>query len=114
MEERLDSPERLMQYAAEGRLTKHSLATLLTAEPRRVFLEACATIEMKYTTDCTATNDPCLESGCAVEGEVCLQPLLNAGTEYHRAYGAKWAALFADPANRVSAWNIDMSTVGPA
>jgi hypothetical protein len=45
---------------------------------------------------------------------VCLQPLLNAGTEYHRAYGATWAALFADPENRISSWNIDMSEVGPA
>ena len=40
----LDSPERVMALAAEGRLTKHALATRLAAASRKVFLEACAAI----------------------------------------------------------------------
>jgi hypothetical protein len=100
MDHRMDRPARLMKYAAEGRLTKHALATLLALEPRAVFLEACAAIEKKYTDNCAAANDPCLESGCAAEGEVCLEPLLRAGTDYHKACAAEWVKLFADRANR--------------
>jgi hypothetical protein len=100
MDDAATTPERLMALASEGRLTKHALATLLTEEPRHVFLDACARIEKKYTDDCVATKDPCLESGCAVEGEVCLQPLLKSGTDYHKAYAAEWIKLFADRGNR--------------
>ena len=100
MDQATESPDRLMTYAVEGRLTKHALATHLSAESRRGFLDACAAIEKKYTDECTAANDPCLESGCALEGDVCLQPLLRAGTDYHRACGAEWVKLFADRANR--------------
>jgi len=100
MDDVLDTPERLMTYAAEGRLTKHALATLLTVKPRRVFLDACAAIEKKYTDDCAAANDPCLESGCAAEGEVCLEPLLRAGSEYHKACAAEWVKLYVNGANR--------------
>jgi hypothetical protein len=101
MDDARDTPERLMKYAAEGRLTKHALATTLTAEPRRVFLDACAAIERRYTDECSAAKDPCLASGCAVEGEVCLEPLLRAGTHYHRACAAEWVKLYADRENRV-------------
>lgn len=100
MDDTLDTPERLMARAAEGRLTKHALATRLAAQPRRVFLDACAAIEKKYTDDCAAANDPCLESGCSMEDEVCLQPLLRAGTEYHKACAAEWVKLFANRENR--------------
>ena len=99
MEEEFDTPEQLMKYAEEGRLTKHALATMLTPEPRRQFLEACAAIEKKYTVDCAAANDPCLESGCAVEDEICLQPLLRAGTEYHKACPLECPNLFAHSEN---------------
>ena len=95
-----DTPQ-LLRYTEEGRLTKHALATMLTPEPRRQFLEACAAIEKKYTDDCAAAKDPCLESGCSAEGEICLQPLLRAGTEYHKACAAEWAKLFARPENRL-------------
>ena len=97
------SPEELMRVAAQGRLPKSALVNLLALEHRQAFLDACAVIERKYTEDCTATNDPCLESGCAVEGEICLQPLLRAGVEYHRACAAEWTKLFADPRNRIDA-----------
>jgi hypothetical protein len=89
-----------MRFAAEGRLTKHALATLLTEQPRRVFLGACASIEEKYTADCAAAKDPCLESGCSMEGEVCLEPLLRANTDYHKACAAEWVKLFAHCENR--------------
>ncbi len=100
METELNTPQ-LMKFAEEGRLTKHALATMLTPESRRQFLEACAAIERKYTEDCTAQKDPCLESGCSAEGEICLQPLLRAGTEYHKACAAEWAKLFARRENRL-------------
>ena len=114
MSETIVTPERLMQYAEDGRLTKHALATLLTAEPRRRFLEACTAIERKYTEECTATKDPCLESGCALEGEVCLEPILRAGTAYHKACAAEWARLYADPGNRTDSSAIAEIFVGAA
>ena len=88
-----DTPEDVIAYATGGRLTKHALASLLTAPAKRAFLDACATIELKYTRDCAST-DTCLEAGCSAEGERCLQPLLRAGTEYDKACGAEWAKLF--------------------
>ena len=93
--------EPLLKYAEEGRLTKHALATMLTPEARQRFLDACAAIEKNYTDECAAAKDPCLESGCSAEGEICLQPLLRAGTEYHKACAAEWATLFSKPENRL-------------
>ena len=98
------SPDKLMTFAAEGRLTKQVLCSLLDAEDRRAYLDACSVIEKQYTAACTAKHDPCLESGCALEGEVCLEPLLRAGREYHRACGAAWKTLFQDPQHRTRAW----------
>lgn len=104
--QRLGSPERLMRFAEEGHLTKHVLANFLSAENRSPYLETCARIERTYTEACTAKNDPCLESGCSVEGEdeICLQPLLNAGLEYHQACAAEWIKLFRTATNRIDAW----------
>jgi len=93
--------EQLLKFAEEGRLTKDALAAMLTPEPRGRFLETCALLEKHYTEACTAQHDPCLESGCSAEGEVCLQPLLRAGTEYSRAYAAEWARLYAQHENRL-------------
>ena len=104
MKEPFDASQ-LLTYAEEGRLTKHALATTLLPEPRRRFLEACAAIEKQYTDDCAAAKDPCLESGCSAEGEICLQPLLRAGTEYHRACAVEWEKLFAHHENRL--WSAD-------
>jgi hypothetical protein len=95
--------EELMTLAKQGRLPKSVLVKLLAVEHRQVYLDACAVVEKQYTEDC-ATNDPCLESGCAVEDGICVQPLLRAGTEYHRACAAEWITLFADPSNRIDAW----------
>jgi hypothetical protein len=92
-------PERLMELARQGSLSKRELAALLAPEKRQAFLDACAALERRYTQDCTATGDPCLEGGCAVEGEICLEPILRAGADYARACGAEWVKLFGDPDN---------------
>lgn len=106
LQQRVGSAERLMAYAEAGHLPKHVLADLLDADQRPAYLSACARIERRYTEACTAKNDPCLVSGCSVEGEdeICLQPLLEAGAEYHRACAAEWLELFRTPANRIEAW----------
>jgi hypothetical protein len=100
------TPAKLMKRAEEGRLPKLVLASLLAAGTREPYLDACALIEKQHTDDCAAANDPCLESGCAVEGEgeICLQPLLRAGTEYDRACADEWLRLFTHPRHRVEAW----------
>jgi hypothetical protein len=103
-DEHVGSPEKLMTFASEGHLTKQILGNLLGADDARAYLEACTVIEKRYTAECAAKDDPCLESGCAVEGEVCLEPLLRAGGEYHRACGAAWRILFEDPHHRARAW----------
>jgi hypothetical protein len=97
---KIDGDERLMEQAAGGRLTKLEMATSLAIGPRQAFLEACAEIEKKYTDACAAAKDPCLEAGCAAEGEVCLEPLLRAGLDYPTACGAEFVKLFRDRANR--------------
>jgi hypothetical protein len=102
-------PEQVMTQAIEGRLSKHALVSLLAPEARPAFLAACARIEMKYTEDCRALNDPCLDSGCSMEGERCLQPLLRAGTDYDKACGAEWAKLFAHTPNRDMSWKAALS-----
>ena len=104
LDRRVGTPERLMKFAEEGRLPKHVLMNLLAQDSRAAYLVACAAIERKYTNDCAARNDPCLESGCAVEGEICLQPLLRAEIDYHRACAGEWIKVFANPRNRIDAW----------
>jgi hypothetical protein len=100
----LNSPEKLMTFAAEGHLTKQILGSLLDADDARAYLDACAVIEKKYTADCAAKHDPCLESGCAVEEEICLEPLLRAGADYRKACGAAWRILFEAPRRRAQVW----------
>jgi hypothetical protein len=97
-------PDRLMACAEAGQFPKGVLVNLLDLGHRQAYLDACAVIEKRYTEDCTRTNDACLESGCALEDGICLQPLLRAGIEYERACGAEWLKLFRDPRNRIDAW----------
>ena len=77
---------------------------LLISEQRRAYLDACAVIEKTYTDACAAKKDPCLETGCAVEGETCLEPLLSAGPDYRKACAAEWIKLFKTPDNRIASW----------
>jgi hypothetical protein len=103
---RVGSAERLTALAQEGHLPKHLLASVLNVENRQLFLDRCAGIEHTFTEACTANSDPCLESGCAVanEGEICLQALYNAQSEYQQACAAEWIELFRSPANRIEEW----------
>ena len=98
-----------MRYAREGRLSKPALASLLTPASQQAFFTACAAIEAAYTEACACADDPCLESGCSCEGEVCLQPLLRAGDEYQRACGAEFAERFASERNRDAGWKLTAS-----
>lgn len=100
MDTKTHTPDQLMALAADGRFTKDELAGLLAIENRRAFLDACADIEKQFTEDCATKNGPCLESGCSVQGEICLQPLLHAGSAYYRACAAAWLPIFREPKNR--------------
>lgn len=107
-----ETAELAMTQATAGRLSKHALVSLLAPAARPAFLAACAKIELKYTEDCRALNDPCLDSGCSMEGDRCLQPLLRAGTAYDKACGTEWAKLFIDDANREMGWQAAFSDYG--
>jgi hypothetical protein len=106
VEEHFGSPDKLIRLALDGRLPKLVLVELLAADKRPAYLEACARIEREFTDACIAAADPCLSvPRCGLdEGEICLQPLLRAGTEYDKACGAEWLKLFADPRNRIPSW----------
>jgi hypothetical protein len=101
-----DKADQVMAHAMAGRFAKDALASMLTMSSRPAFLEACARIEQRYTEACASAHDPCLESGCSCEDEICLQPLLRADAEYRKACGAEWVRLFADAANRDRFWAV--------
>jgi hypothetical protein len=103
MDTNAHAPDQLIARAAEGRFTKDELAGFLAIESRPPFLDACARIERQFTEECAAKNDPCLESGCSAQGEICLQPLLHAGSAYFKACAAAWLPIFQDPKNRADA-----------
>jgi hypothetical protein len=88
------SPAQLMHFAEQGILAKADMAQLLPAEPRAEFLDACAGVEKDFTRACAADGDFCLASGCALEGESCLNALLKAGPEYNKACGRLWLPLY--------------------
>jgi hypothetical protein len=90
----------ILERARAGMMTKAAMTELLPADRRPAFLAACADIERRYTKACTETHDPCLESGCALDGDICLQPLVRAGSEYHEACAAEWLKLFVQPQPR--------------
>lgn len=96
--------EELMTCAEQGHLSKMVLVNLLDTDHRGVYLDACGLIEKTYTENCGAAKETCLASGCAAEGEVCLEPLLRAGIGYQRACAAEWLKLFVDPRNRIEPW----------
>jgi len=100
----IGTPEHLIAVARQGRLPKEVLVQFLSIDKRPVYLDACGAVEKRYTETCTASGDPCLEGGCAAEGEICLQPILRAGLDYLKTCGDEWVKLFADPRNRIEAW----------
>jgi hypothetical protein len=101
-----DKADQVMASAMRGRVSKDALARLLNLPSREAFFGACALIERRYTQACAAAHDPCLESGCSCEDEICLQPLLKANADYRKACGAEWVRLFADAANRDPFWTV--------
>ena len=109
MRHRINTPKRLMTYAAEGKVSKAGMASVLAMKPRNDFLRECAKIERQYTVECAAQNDPCLESGCSAEGEICLAPLIRAGSEYKKACAVAWQRLFVKAENRVCGWEADVA-----
>ena len=101
METKTYAPDQLMAMAVEGRFTKRELAERLAIQHRRPFLDACAHIEKQFTEECAAKKSgPCLDSGCSAQGEICLQPLLHAGSAYQRACAEAWLPIFQDANNR--------------
>lgn len=104
MNTKMQTPDRLMALAAEGRFTKQELADFLAIGHRPSFLDACAGVERKFTEDC-AKNEPCLEEGCSAKGEICLQPLLHAGSTYYKACASLWLPIFREPGNRADTLN---------
>ena len=88
------SADELMQRAVEGTFDKAQLADLLPSEWRSRFFAACDDVEREFTRACTTAGDPCLASGCALEGGVCLNALLNAGPAYNKACGRVWVRVF--------------------
>jgi hypothetical protein len=100
----LGSPDRLMTVAGEGHLSKFALASVLESDSRQQFLDSCAVLEKRFTADCPAHGETCLADGCAMDGEVCLQALLKAGSAFQQACAAEWTQLFKVERNRVAAW----------
>jgi len=100
----LGSPDRLMTVAREGRLSNFMLASLLESDSRQQFLNACAALEKRFTAECPAHGDTCLADGCAMDGEVCLQALLKAGSAFQQACAREWIQLFKVEKNRIPAW----------
>lgn len=94
------SAAQLMHFAEEGLLDKFEMAHLLPPAPEAEFLRACADIERGLTQACIDLGDHCLASGCAMQGESCLNAILKAGPEYNKACGRVWVALFSNPVNR--------------
>ena len=106
MKKVIDSVDTLVALAEEGRLATSVLADSLVPDARRMFLDGCAAIQKRLTEECTGKGDPCLESGCALEGEVCLNAMLNTESNYHKACAAEWLSFFSDPTNRSEKWSI--------
>ena len=92
--------------AEDDRLSKSELADSLTRPARYAFLDRCAAIEKRLTNACAAKQDPCLASGCALDGEACLNAVLHADTEYRNACVTEWARLFSNSENRTEDWKI--------
>jgi hypothetical protein len=99
----LGSPERLMRFAKAGHLSKFTLASLLEPDSRHRFLEACAALEKRFTEEC-AQGESCLEDGCAMDGDVCLQAVLKGGSTFRKACAAEWIRMFKSAGNRIEAW----------
>ncbi len=90
-----------MHFAEQGILAKAEMAELLrSARQGATFLARAAEVEKGFHACVRCARRLCLASGCALEGESCLNAILNAGPEYNKACGRQWVALYSNPANR--------------
>jgi hypothetical protein len=99
-----DAPERLVAFARGGPLSKFTLASVLEPHSRQQFLDTCAALEQHFTERCAAKGDFCLEDGCAMDGESCLQALTREGSGFQQAMAAEWIRLFQIKENRIEGW----------
>ena len=88
------SAAQLIEFAERGMLPKREMACLLPEDLQATFLAQCGAVERAITDECTAHGEHCLASGCALEGEVCLNALLNAKPSYNTACAQIWIPLF--------------------
>ena len=99
------TPEKLMELARVAHFSKEGLARLLVSEIRPSFFSACAVLEKEATSRC-GSSDPCLEEGCAFEGndEVCLNAVLLSEGKCLKACTDVWVNNFKNPENRIEIW----------
>lgn len=95
---------KLIIFAEQGRLSEAVLASLLITAKREEFLKSCTDVAKKFTERCPTISGPCLEDGCALSGEVCLNALLASSDEYFRECASAWKSLFVLPENRIANW----------
>ncbi len=105
-DERVGTPEKLMEFVKTAHLSKAELAKLLVPEIRQMFLNVCAILEKEATDRCGSSGEPCLEDGCAFEGtnEVCLNAVLLSEGKCLKACIDIWISKFEDPKNRIDIW----------
>lgn len=100
------TPEKLMEFAKTGHLSKASLTALLEPKIRKLFLSTCAIVEKSFTENCGASGSPCLEDGCAFEGtdETCLNAILLSEGKCLKVCVDLWVNEFKYPENRIEVW----------
>jgi hypothetical protein len=100
------TPEKLIEFAGQDRLSKASLTALLEPRIRGTFLKVCEIYERAATIACGSSGDSCLEDGCAFEGtdETCLNAILLKGGKCLKECVDIWAFKFRDSENRIEVW----------
>jgi len=100
------TPEKLMEFAKRGQLSKASLGALLEPRLRKLFLKVCADLEKLATERCGAKRDPCLEDGCAFTetDETCLNAVLISEGKCLEDCVDAWIGVFQYPKNRIEVW----------
>jgi hypothetical protein len=100
------TPEKLIEFAGQGGLSKALLTSLLEPRIRGTFRKVCEIYERAVTVACGSGGDPCLEDGCAFEGtdETCLNAILLKGGKCLKDCVDVWALKFRDSENRIDVW----------
>src|SRR3989338_774049 len=99
------TPEKLMEFIKEAKLSKTILAGLLDSQKCRFYSEVCGAVEKTLTEACRAMNNTCLEGGCAMDDrEACLNACRNVEEFYNRFCVNAWLELFKNSSNRTWVW----------